>query len=209
MKKNRVWIALLVILTGSILFAVFFRFPPQLEMERAEDLPVFGEQTETKTESEEENFFVSPANSYFGKELYEAALNSEKTDEDGVQHLPVFKMETKGELDAFRASFGDSLAREGEEGKGPGFSEVVKRYDDAFFEKNALFIVYVTPDSGSYRYGVEKIVSEGEELSVSVVQTNRPQAVTMDLVGWLITVEEEKDVLAGKNSFDATLTRPK
>ena len=80
--------------------------------------------------------------------------------------------------------------------------------DDAFFEENALLVVYVTPDSGSYRYGVKELLTSETALTVSVHQTNRPQAVTMDLVGWLVSVEIPKKDLAGMDTFDAILTRP-
>jgi len=218
MKKN-IWILIAALVLVIVLIAVMATRPPQLELDTEEEsVPAFGEESESKdtaeindTEEKTEKdflFTVSPANAYLGKELYNAALNAEKMNEDGVQHLPVFKMETLGELAAFQNAFGNSLSRGSARDGFPAFETVTKKYDAPFFEKNTLFVIYVTPDSGSYRYGVKDVLSDGPNLTVAAEQTNNPTAVTMDLVGWLISVEMPKTDTADKTVFDATLTRP-
>ena len=217
--KKYIWILCTALLLVIVLVAVMANRPPQLDLDTEEEsVPAFGEDTESKdtdetkdTEEKTEKdfrFTVSPANAYLGKELYSSALNSEKMSEDKIMHLPIFKMETVGELAAFQNAFGNSLS-EGSVREGfPAFETVTKKYDAAFFEKNTLFVIYVTPDSGSYRYGVKDVLSHGPNLTVYAEQTNNPTAVTMDLVGWLISVEMPKTATADKTDFDATLTRP-
>lgn len=207
-----------VLLVAIILAVVMANRPPQLELKTEEDsVPAFGEVTETEeteeikdtdTNEKDFRFTVSPANTYFGKELYNSALNAEKMNEDNVQHLPIFKMESTGELAAFQNAFGNSLSRGSDRAEFPSFENVTEKYNEDFFKDHTLFVIYVTPDSGSYRYGVADVVTEGESLTVLTEQTNRPTAVTMDLVGWLISVEMPKTATAGKTAFDATLTRP-
>ncbi len=216
--KKYVWILGAVLLFTIILVVLMANRPPQLELKTEEDsIPVFGETTETKeteenktTETEEKDFLftVSPANTYFGNELYTASLNSSKMSEDKLQHLPIFKMESTGDLAAFQNAFGNSLSRGSERAEFPSFETVVKKYNEDFFKENTLFVIYVTPDSGSYRYGIRDVSTDGEVLTVFAEQINRPTAVTMDLVGWLISVEMPKATTAGKTAFDATLTRP-
>ncbi len=219
--KKYIYVSGALLVLAVILVVFLANRSPQLELETEEDsVPAFGETEETKseetkaTEDKSESgekgfaFTVSPANPYFGKELYSSALNSAKMSEDKMMHLPIFKMETVGELAAFQTSFGNSLSRGSDREDFLSFEAVTKKYDEAFFEKNTLLVVYVTPDSGSYRYGVKDILSDGESLLVAVEQTNKPTAVTMDLVGWLISVEMPKTATAEKNTFDATLTRP-
>lgn len=214
--KKYIYISGALLVLAVILVVFLANRPPQLELETEEDsVPAFGETEEIKaTEEKREetekdfSFAVSPANPYFGKELYSSALNSAKMNEDKIMHLPIFKMETIGELAEFQTSFGNSLSRGSDRTDFLSFEAVTQKYDEAFFEKNTLLVVYVTPDSGSYRYGVKDVLSDGESLLVAAEQTNKPTAVTMDLVGWLISVEMPKTATAGKTSFDATLTRP-
>ena len=218
--KKYIWIIGAVLIVIAILAVVMATRPPQLDLDTEEEsVPAFGEEIESKDTAENEDteeknekdfrFTVSPANAYLGKELYSSALNSEKMSEDKIMHLPIFKMENVGELAAFQNAFGNSLSEGSARDGFPAFGTVTKKYDAAFFGKNTLFIVYVTPDSGSYRYGVKNVLSDGPNLTVAAEQTNNPTAVTMDLVGWLISVEMPKNATADKKEFDATLTRPK
>ena len=107
-----------------LVLGIFFgKQSPKLELETEtetateDSVPAFGEQTETEDKKTEENktegnkvsFTASPANPYFGTELYAAALNTQKMQEGKLQHLPVFKMESREEMNSFYTSFGQSL----------------------------------------------------------------------------------------------------
>ena len=74
----------------------------------------------------------------------------------------------------------------------PSFEEVVKKYDEKFFENNELLIVYKTSSSGSYRYEVADVVKTNNSLTVYVGQANSPEIGTDDMAGWFLYVEIPK-----------------
>ena len=87
----------------------------------------------------------------------------------------------------------------------PSFDSITASMDDNFFERKTLFLVYVSANSGSLRFGVNSIYNDGENLCIHIEQTNNPDAVTMDMAGWFITVAMDKSVVENCKNFDADL----
>ena len=112
--------------------------------------------------------------------------------ESKILHLPIFKFESLEEMERFENAVGDKLS-------------VDIGYEEAFFEENAVLMVYVGANSGSYRYDVSSVVRFEDMLCVHVEQTNEPSEVTDDLAGWFIMVGVAKDDIAGCTEFDADL----
>ena len=131
------------------------------------------------------------------------ALNADKMNISGEKHLPVFKMETKQELEQFKTNYGKILSMNQSYGDIPSFEEVTSKYDEAFFEENVLLIVYVDANSGSLRFDVSSVYSDNESVCVHVKQTNNPEVVTDDMAGWFITVAIQKSTIRDCKSFDA------
>lgn len=77
--------------------------------------------------------------------------------------------------------------------------------DEAYFEEHTVFLVYVTANSGSLRYGINSVDIMENSLCIHIQRTNDPEAGTEDMSGWFITVSIEKDKVANCTEFDADL----
>ena len=133
------------------------------------------------------------------------ALNSNRTTESACQHLPVYKFDTKAELDAFKEDFGDVFTMDQGYNEVPSFEYITASYDDSFFGKYSLVLTYVPASSGSYRFGVRDVYCNDQSFCVYIEQLNDPETYTADMAGWFAVVEVEKATLQNYTSFDAIL----
>lgn len=145
------------------------------------------------------------ANYYNGNLLYAAALNADTMYISSVQHLPIHKMETTEELQQFKQRFGSDLIMDQGYAEVPSFNRVTAAMDDAFFAEYTLLVIFVPANSGSLRFGVNSIYRDDSSICVHVEQTNHPEAVTMDMAGWFLTVPLAKTMTDGITHFDADL----
>ncbi len=80
-----------------------------------------------------------------------------------------------------------------------GFVDAVKKYDEAFFEKNDLILVVLEEPSGSYRHEVTSVDLFGSLLNrvVYFIQPNIrrivPSVGTDDMANWHIIIEIDKE----------------
>ena len=137
------------------------------------------------------------------------ALNRDKASESGSKHFPVFKADTKKDLEDFKSTYGKFLAMNQKYDEIPSFNNATAGYDEAFFENNSLLMIYVTSGSGSFRYGVSGVSVENGELCVHVKLTRAPEIGTCDMAGWFIAVEVEDGTVHGCISFDADFVNSK
>ena len=158
--------------------------------------------------AEELSVTVSRVNYCMGDERYLPALNADKLSISSVQHLPIFKFETADEFRRFQNDYRDMFSMDVRHGDSPSFTEVTRSMDAAHFEDHTLLVVYVPANSGSYRFGVRDVYADDGQLCVHVEQTNHPEAVTMDMAGWFVTVSLDKGYTATVTSFDADLNNP-
>ena len=128
-------------------------------------------------------------------------LNADKMAEGKTKHFPIYKLDTLSDVAQFRenSTFVFNHSHNGF----PSFNDTVAKYDEDFFATHSLLVIYLPAESGTYRYGVQSVVCEGGTLLVTVEQTNSPEAVTLDLTGWFITLAAPKSMLADCNTFDA------
>lgn len=150
-------------------------------------------------------FSVSYANFSDSDRIFLQALNRDTMYISSVQHLPIHRLDSKAELERFKADFDDILTMSQGYDEIPSFDEATADYDDAFFAEHTLFVIYVGANSGSYRFGVGDIYNDGESFSVNVVQLNDPELVTQDMAGWFVTVTAEKAAVEHCTTFDAVL----
>lgn len=135
--------------------------------------------------------------------IYDNALNASKLNDNNPWNLPIYKFDTLSELEKFKSDFG------GESGFNYGWDEVpslndaTKNYDDHFFERYTLMLVYIEASSGSYRFGFKDVTIDGNYFCIHVEQTNNPQGGTEDMAGWFITVEVPDNVIENYTEFDA------
>lgn len=138
-------------------------------------------------------------------EGYIPCLNSDKLIISSVQHLPILKFETVVELEQFKSDYADEFTMNQGYDEIPSFESNVAEMDEAYFEEYTVFLVYVSANSGSYRYGVNTVDIMENSLCVHIQQTNDPETGTENMAGWFITVSIEKDKIAGCTEFDADL----
>ena len=127
--------------------------------------------------------------------IYDNALNASKLNDNNPCNLPIYKFNTLSDLEKFKSDFG------GENGFNYGWDEVpslndaTKNYDDHFFERYTLMLVYIEASSGSYRFGFKDVTIDGNYFCIHVEQTNNPQGGKEDMAGWFITVEVPDNVI--------------
>ena len=110
------------------------------DVEKAPDDPVPeemnpGEETGGAAEMKTYTYNVAFANWSEDSRIYARALNSGKMIISSVQHLPVYKIDTKAELDSFKKDFGDILSMDGSYDEVPSFEYITATYDDSFFSE--------------------------------------------------------------------------
>lgn len=153
----------------------------------------------------EKEVTVSYANWTDSAELYLHSLNREKMAISSVQHLPIYKFDTKEALEQFKNAFSEELCFDSGYDEVLSFNDATAGYDDAFFAENTLFLVYVTANSGSLRFAVADVFCDGDAYCIHVTQTNSPECVTEDMAGWFLTVAEPDSEVAHCTQFDADL----
>lgn len=142
-----------------------------------------------------------------GTTVYEGCLNFDKMAISSVHHIPLHKFGSRSELDAFKARFGEDNSFDyGYNGK--SFNANTADYNDAFFDENNLFLVYVSANSGSLQFDVNSIFNDGNSFCIYVNQINNPEVVTDDMAGWFITVAVPKSATESCTTFDAIFGIP-
>ena len=120
------------------------------------------------------------------------------------QHLPVFRFDTKEELESFRNRFRNVFTMmDLETEKFPSFAALADAYDETYFEANSVVLAYVVSGSGSYRYAIQDISCEDGIFCLNVTQNNHPFAVTDNMAGWFVLAEVPKTVLEQYTELDA------
>lgn len=148
---------------------------------------------------------ISHANWSDDSRIYNSALNADKLDIRDSGNLPIYKFDTKDDLDQFKSNFGDILTMNYGYGTEPSFNDATAKYDEEFFKENTLMLVYVTASSGSYRFGVKKVFCNDKSYCIYIEQINNPSVYTCDMAGWFITVAEKDSKIANCTEFDAKL----
>lgn len=152
---------------------------------------------------------VSYANWSDDESISKGALNSDKLSNSSEQHCPIFRIDTKQDLNQFKSKYGDILSMNQSYDEIPSFEDATSKYDEAFFKVNSLLIVYVTTNSGSDRYDVSDIENDMKSFVVHVKQTNNPEISTEDMAGWFITVAVQDSTIRDCESFDANFNNAK
>lgn len=140
-------------------------------------------------------------------EILSGTLNINKMADSSVLHLPIHKFDTLEDLKQFKL-FDDIFTFDRGYDEIPSFNDAVAKYDDIFFEENSLMLVCVPANSGSYRYGVNSVFCDGTSFCIHVEQTNKPEAATMDMVGWFVTVAVPDSMVENCTQFDDDLNNP-
>ncbi|MBP5256281.1 MAG: hypothetical protein J6Z80_04410, partial [Clostridia bacterium] len=162
-----------------------------------------------------EMLFLNPVPAYESKVAYAnwtdsekllSCLNADKLTLDSEPHVPVFRFDTKGDLDKFRETFGDVLTFTYGYDEVPSFDEATAKYDDGFFAGHTVVLAYVGTGSGSFRFGIGDISVNGSKLCLHIDDLRKDlQEETCDLAGWLVMAEFADADIAGITDFDAVM----
>ena len=137
-------------------------------------------------------------------EIYTRALNTQKMSQSSQKHLPIYRLDTLADVEAFRSTFENDLAFEYGFDEMKSFNDAIEVFEDeAYLKAYSLMVVYVSANSGTYRYGVESIFCDGENFTVSVEELKHPTEVTTDLAGWYIIIVVPDSMIANCTEFDA------
>lgn len=139
--------------------------------------------------------------------LIRDCLNSDTMSISSVRHLPVFKFETKAELDEFKNKYKDDFTMNQGYDENPSFNEETANYDDDFFKDHTLILAYISAGSGSFRYGVSEVTKENGTLTMTATQLNDPEVYTDDMSGWFLMAEVTKEYLKDCTKFDAQFVK--
>jgi hypothetical protein len=138
-------------------------------------------------------------------EIYSSCLNADKIPVDSEKHVPVYRIDTKKDLDLFKDKFKNSLSFDSGYNEMPSFNEGTATYDDRFFNDHSLLLAYVTSGSGSFRFEVRAVIVNGTSLFMSISQANFPEVYTSDMAGWLMIAEIADADIKDVTDFDALM----
>ena len=134
-----------------------------------------------------------------------SALNASKLNDSNFRTLPIHKFDTLSELEKFKSDFGGKEGFIFDWDDVPSFNDATEKYDEAFFERYTLMLVFIGTTSSSYRYGFKGITIDGNYCSVHVARTNHPNGSNDDSVSRFVTIAVPKSMLANITEFDADL----
>ena len=137
--------------------------------------------------------------------IYDKALNASKLNDSNPWNLPIYKFDTLSDLEKFKSDFGGENGFNYSWDEVPSFNDATKNYDEDFFERYTLMLVYISVGSGSYRFGFKDVTIDGNYFCIHVEQTNNPQSFTDDMAGWFITVAVPDSMVANITEFNADL----
>ncbi len=147
--------------------------------------------------------YISWANWTDNETVLEYACNKEKLLEDDSESYPLYKCESIEELKDFKEKYSGIFVMESSWDEVGSFESMTERFDEKFFEKNTLFLVYVTSGSTTPRFKAESVTFTENSLCINIVQTNRVEVGDDAMAGWLIAVPLSKESLRGIVKYDA------
>ncbi|MBP3445723.1 MAG: hypothetical protein J6K64_00435 [Clostridia bacterium] len=170
----------------------------------------FADIKEENTEQTKLKAMVSYASSWNHSaynSLVNGALNKSNLNANEETHLPIFKIDTQQELERLMSEYGEDIFINEGYDEMPSFEETAKKYDEDFFERNTLLLVYVSAPSGTLRFGLKDIDFNSDSVCVHIRQTNNPQVFTDDVAGWIVSIEVSDSNVNDCEFFDAVLDK--
>lgn len=155
--------------------------------------------------SKQYTYKVAFANWSDDSRIISGVLNTETMIVSSVQHLPVYKIDTKSELDSFKNEFKDVFTMDQGLDETPSFESVTAAYDENFFSKYSLMLAYVPASSGSFRFGISDVYVDAQSFCMYVEKLNHPEVYDCMMSGWFAAAEINKEDIAECTKFDAQL----
>lgn len=205
-KKPKLWIciaaAVLILAVGTVLVT------DPMDKPNAEDAPEWIPiQMDDMTPEGIFDVIQSWAG-WSGEGAVWGGLNADKLQYSNIQRLPIYKFDTRQELDNFMGLTGKFLTMNDSSKGVPSFYGTAARYDEAFFADYTLILVYVpSGNSGrTFRVSSTEINNYTETFVVEIQETASSQVKEPKQSGWFITMGISDSDIAGCTKFDAYLT---
>ena len=146
---------------------------------------------------------ISYANYTTKSWIYTAALNTSKMYEGSQKHLPIYKFESREELEQFKASAAGSLSIDKSYDNIQSLNDATVEYGAEFFKDNALILTYISSNSSTWRYGVKEIYNDGKNFQLVIMRDDNNETGDSAMCGWYVTLEVKKSEIKNCTSFDA------
>ena len=142
--------------------------------------------------------------------LYEGAVNYKATHVSIERHLPIYKFDTKADLQQFMDTFEDNCDLDSGYDGTPSFRELTASFNDAFFAGNTVFLVYVATDSASHRYQInDYVVSSnpytGTTFTLQVQEIPGTDPIDPTWGSWFVLTAVPDTMIKDCTEFDAIL----
>ena len=144
----------------------------------------------------------------FAEELAASCLNPDKMAISTQHHLPVFRFDTRAQLEEFLQRWWDGNKTYRGLDEIPSFPEAVSSYDDSFFKETSLIAAFIHSGSLAFRFGAGNVALQDGTCCMNVVYLNPPLMADELVAHWFLLAEVPKSYLGGAAAFDAVLHPP-
>ena len=138
--------------------------------------------------------------------IYDGATNKDLLQREPGKHLPVFRIDALEDLEQFKSKYETILDMNQSIDGSLSFEESLKKAQwdrEIFYEDHSMLIIYVSANSDSLRFYIEKIMEDENALTLYVGQKDYPEICTDGMAGWVLFVGVEKEELQKYTSIDA------
>lgn len=122
-----------------------------------------------------------------------------------IRSLPALKIEDEAELQSLMQKMSGIMNFDSSYSDSPSFNETCKEYNNEFFEKSTLVLVYTTVSTTAHRHTVEYI-SESEGILTVGISEIDPEAGDTAMEGWLVAISLSKEDTADITRIDAHIS---
>lgn len=179
--------------------------PVSKEQESAQGTTALNAETTTEKQPSVQKVYPKTAVAFTGSRTLSGGLNTDKMAISSIQHLPIYKFESRIEVERFIAQNGDKITLDSGWDEVPSVNTVLEQYDEAFFEENVLFAVFVQCSDCTHRFVIDSVYNNGTNFVIHVKQANHPQMVAEMVAGWMLTYTAKREEVKTCTQFDADL----
>ncbi len=136
------------------------------------------------------------------------ALNADAFTDNYGTHLPVYKISSKAELEAFLKNYTETLGLTHTQDELTSFVRQSEEYGDEFFEDSVLFVVYIGATKSSDRYSLSGVYNDLHNiLRFYIKRDNTSDNGDAAMAGYLMCIKyfrgESEDIAC----YDAVLSK--
>lgn len=127
---------------------------------------------------------------------------SEKRTSSSPSRVPIIRIESRDELLEFAEKIEANYFELDRNNRGECINDMLEKYDDVFFEKQALFLIYIRAGSSSIGYEIKGVERKENNMLGITIFRRRPQMGTADIEECFHAVSMDKKIAQTFNTFD-------